>query len=75
MSLSIKRVPDEVAQRLRERAARHRRSLQGELLDIVEQAAQPTALTVDDVYPRVRRSLPKGGSRSVEVTRKLRDGR
>jgi antitoxin FitA len=39
VTLSIKYVPDHVAQRLRERAARHHRSLQGELLAIVEEAA------------------------------------
>jgi antitoxin FitA len=39
VNLSIKLVPDKVASRLRQRAARHRRSLQGELLAIVEAAA------------------------------------
>ena len=39
VTLSIKYVPDHVAQRLCERAARHHRSLQGELLAIVEEAA------------------------------------
>jgi len=35
-SLSIKNVPDDVVERLRARAARNRRSLQGELLDLIE---------------------------------------
>jgi antitoxin FitA len=39
VNLSIKEVPDEVAERLRQRAARNHRSLQGELMAIVEQAA------------------------------------
>ncbi len=43
VNLSIKDVPDELAQRLRERAARHHRSLQGELMAIVEAAAQAPA--------------------------------
>ena len=30
VSLSIKNAPDEIVRRLRERASRHRRSLQGE---------------------------------------------
>lgn len=38
MNLSIKNVPDEVVQRLRQRAARGHRSLQGELLAIIEEA-------------------------------------
>jgi antitoxin FitA len=36
VDLSIKRVPDHLAQRLRERAARNHRSLQGELMAILE---------------------------------------
>ena len=39
VNLSIKGVPEAMAERLRARAERHHRSLQGELLAIVEQAA------------------------------------
>ena len=39
VSLSIKNVPEEVLERLRARADRNRRSLQQELLVIVEAAA------------------------------------
>lgn len=41
VNLSIKGVPDELAQRLRERAERNRHSLQRELLSIIEAAAYP----------------------------------
>lgn len=44
--LSIKDVPDDVAERLRQRAARNHRSLQGELMAIVEQAAAQGAAAV-----------------------------
>lgn len=37
-NLSVKDVPDDVAERLRQRAARNHRSLQGELMAIIEQA-------------------------------------
>jgi len=40
VTLSIKNTPDHVVQRLRDRAERHHRSLQGELLAIIEAAAQ-----------------------------------
>ncbi len=44
VNLSIKEVPEELADRLRQRAARHHRSLQGELMAIIEQAvAEPAA--------------------------------
>jgi plasmid stability protein len=40
VNLSIKEVPDAIADRLRARAERNHRSLQGELMAIVEQAAR-----------------------------------
>lgn len=43
INLSIKDVPENVAERLRRRAARHHRSLQCELMAIVEQAARAEA--------------------------------
>jgi len=43
VTLSIKNVPEEIAQRLRERAARNHRSLQGELMVIIEEATQPVS--------------------------------
>ena len=39
INLSIKSVPEHIAQRLRARAERNHRSLQGELMAIVERAA------------------------------------
>lgn len=49
VNLSIKNAPDDVVERLRRRAERHRRSLQGELLAIIEDAArahpEPSAAT------------------------------
>jgi antitoxin FitA len=76
ISLSIKNVPDEVVERLRARATRNRRSLQGELLDLIERAADelPTA-SARDVYARIKKlNLPAGES-STGIIRELRDGR
>lgn len=56
VNLSIKNTPDEVVERLRARAARHHRSLQGELLAIVEAAVSPAPhLTPDEILAEVRR--------------------
>lgn len=41
-TLTIKDVPEPLAEQLRQRAARHHRSLQGELMSIIEQAVLPT---------------------------------
>jgi antitoxin FitA len=40
VNLSIKNAPDQVVQRLKERAERHHRSLQGELMAIIEEAVR-----------------------------------
>lgn len=47
VNLSVKDVPDDVAERLRQRAARNHRSLQGELMALVEQAANAEALPLE----------------------------
>lgn len=45
VSFSIKNVPDEVAEALRVRAKRNHRSLQGELMAVLEAAARVTSVT------------------------------
>jgi plasmid stability protein len=45
VTLSVKNVPADLARRLRERASRHHRSLQGELMAILTGAVEVT--TVD----------------------------
>ena len=75
-SLSIKNVPDAVVERLRARAARNRRSLQGELLDLIERAVDelPT-ISAREVYERVRKlNLPEGEN-SADIIREMRDAR
>ena len=47
VTLSIKNVPEELAQRLKDRAARNHRSLQGELMAILESVAIPTSRFAD----------------------------
>ena len=49
VNLSIKEVSDATADRLRARAQRHHRSLQGELMAIIERAANETADLPDPV--------------------------
>lgn len=76
VNLSIKNVSDEVAQLLRERAARNRRSLQKELLVIVEEAVRQDApLTIDDLVAKARARGLTASDESTSVIRTLRDGR
>ncbi|HEY2149478.1 MAG TPA: hypothetical protein VGH34_01650 [Vicinamibacterales bacterium] len=75
-SLSIKNVPDEVVKRLRARAARNRRSLQGELLDLIERAVDdvPT-ISARAVYDRIRKLNLPVGDNATDIIREMRDAR
>ena len=76
MNLSIKNVPEEVVRKLRSRASRQHRSLQGELLHIVQAAAeQEGGSDVSGVLAEVRRRGIRSQSTSAEMIREDRDGR
>ena len=75
-SLSIKNVPDDVVERLRARAVRNRRSLQGELLDLIERAVDevPT-ISAREVFDRIRKLNLPAGENSADIIREMRDVR
>jgi plasmid stability protein len=90
VNLSVKNVPEELAELLRRRAAGNRRSLQRELLSILEAAvglapsAQPTAakrrapraaITIEELAEISRNLFPEGTESSVAYLRQLRDTR
>jgi len=77
VNLSIKNVPEELAQRLRERAKRHYRSLQKELLAILEEAAfgTPDRLSPEEAHRRVRRLGLKTEAEAARMVREDRDAR
>ena len=76
VNLSIKNAPDEIVHRLKERAARHHRSLQGELLAIIEEAVrEPHRLTPEEVLAEVRRLGIQTPSEAAALIRADRDER
>lgn len=91
VNLSIKDVPDDMAERLRARAARNHRSLQGELMSIIEQAAAAPAdvyrtavfvqrgtQSIEQIADDARRRFPEpppSGTRAVDIIRRDRDSR
>ncbi|MBI2872071.1 MAG: Arc family DNA-binding protein [Chloroflexi bacterium] len=75
VNLSVKNVPDDLAERLRKRAKRHHRSLQGELMVILEEATGPTNLSVDEAERRLRVLDFRTGDDSTAWVRELRDAR
>ena len=76
VNLSIKNAPDDMVARLRARAARHHRSLQGELMAIIEEAVGPSrALTPDEVLSKVRQLGLVTPAGAAAMVREDRDGR
>jgi plasmid stability protein len=76
VNLSIKNAPDDVVALLKLRAQRNRRSLQGELLAIVEDAVRPPpALTLDEVMDKIRRLGISSPSQAAAMIRADRDAR
>jgi plasmid stability protein len=76
-SLTIRNIPGRVLARLRERARRHHRSKQGEILSILEQASAEQSLQMAPRdYLRYVQSLGiETPSESAEMIRKDRDAR
>lgn len=89
ISFSVKNIPEDVAERLRLRAERNHRSLQGELMAILETAAreepavpapsseQRGSRSVEETVQRLRTlfPVPAQGVSSSSLIRQMRDGR
>ena len=76
VSLSIKDVPVGLAQALRERAAQNHRSLQGELMHILETAvARPKPFAAKELAARIRALEFTTPGNGTAIVRKARDRR
>ncbi len=73
-TLSIKNVPDDVLELLRERARRNHRSLQGELLSMLDDYVGGASLSLVELSEQVRRLGLSSGD-STKMVREDRDGR
>jgi plasmid stability protein len=76
VNLSIKNTPDDLVMLLKERAERNHRSMQGELLAIIEQAVrQPRRLTPLELLAEVEKLNFETPSETAQIVRKMRDER
>ena len=76
VNLSIKNVPDHITEKLRRRAAKHHRSLQGELVAILEESvSEERALTPVELLAELRTAGFKTPAEAARVIRKDRDAR
>ena len=76
VNLSIKNAPDDLVVLLKARAERNHRSMQGELLAIIEAAVcAPQRMTPMGLLAEVRKLDLKMPSEAAEIVRKMRDER
>lgn len=76
VNLSIKNVPDHIADQLRRRASRHHRSLQGELMSILEETvSKEEALSPADFLNELRRLDIRTPAEASGFVREDRDAR
>ena len=75
VSFSIKNVPDDLAEEIRARARRHHRSLQGELLTILQAATASRGLSIDQLLERIEARGLRTPAESTGIIRRRRDAR
>jgi plasmid stability protein len=76
INISIKNVPDDIAEELRARAARNHRSLQGELMAIIEEATgQKSPLSPSEFLAGVRALGLRTPAEARAMVREDRNGR
>jgi antitoxin FitA len=76
VNLSIKNAPDDLVALLKERARRNRRSIQRELLAIIDNAVrEPQHLTADEVLARARSLRLNPEPQSAAIIQSDRDRR
>jgi plasmid stability protein len=74
-NVSLKNVPDDIVEKLRIMAKRHHRSLQGELIAILEETVGNAKFSIDQAESRLRELRFETGDESTAWLRELRDAR
>ncbi len=76
VNLSIKNAPEKLVRKLKKRAERNHRSLQGELMAIITEAAdKPQPITLMELVERGRRMGLSSPSEAAAIVRADRDSR
>jgi len=75
LNVSIKNVSDDLADALRERAARNHRSLQGELMHILETAVRPQPFQASALWRRIQALDLTTPAEAARFVREDRDSR
>jgi plasmid stability protein len=76
-SLTLKNIPEQKLAMLKRRAKEHHRSLQGEMMNLIDEAlkAPKATLTMEEVYEKVKALGIKSPGDSTRIIREARDNR
>ena len=75
VNITFKDVPDELVRLLKERAKRNHRSLQKEILALLEEALKPRPLSIEEAYERLKALGLFTPDEAAVFVRADRDGR
>jgi antitoxin FitA len=77
ITITIKGIPKETHRELKRRAAAHRRSLNNEVISVLESSVHRTPADVRAVIERARtvRAMMKFKGRPLDITKLIREGR
>ena len=75
VNITLKDVPDELVRLLKERAKRNHRSLQKEILALLEEALKPRPLSIEEAYERLKALGLFTSDEAAAFVRADRDGR
>lgn len=76
-SVTVKNIPNDLLERLRVTAGRNNRSLNREIIDLLERQLQPYRIDAPEMIRRARelRSRVRAGVKISELSRARREGR
>lgn len=76
-SITVKNIPEEIYDRVREQAKAHHRSINSEIIACLEQSVKPQKVSTDDILQEARRlrKKAKGSLSSKEIDSAINQGR
>ncbi len=76
-SITVKNIPEEIYDRVREQAKAHHRSINSEIIACLEQTVKPQQVSPDDILQEARRlrKKAKGSLSSEEIESAINQGR
>ncbi len=76
-SITVKNIPEEIYDKVREQAKAHHRSINSEIIACLEQIVKPQQISSDDILQEARRlrKKAKGSLSSEEIESAINQGR